>query len=209
MARTADPSLKATILQAARAAFAEKGYTDTRMSDIAKRAGIAVGTIYLYFKNKEAICNAFSDISNKRILDEALPLLGQGDWATAIANGLRASLRVMEEEKDIMSLLYLNIGFGPWENYLPTETDLAVFTTFQQILEARMKTGECRVYDAGALTQLISNLVERTAVGCLLMGAGDLKDVEQPLIAFVQNALVNPDYKPTTQRPKRFKRFGH
>ena len=86
MARTADPALRNTILQAARAVFAEKGYADARMNDIAKRAGIAVGTIYLYFKNKEAMCNAFADIVNKRILEESLPLLHKGDLATAIAN---------------------------------------------------------------------------------------------------------------------------
>jgi AcrR family transcriptional regulator len=196
MARTADPSLKANILQAARQVFAEKGYADARMSDIAKHAGIAVGTIYLYFKNKEAMCSAFSDLTNKRILEEALPLLNEGDFATAIGNSLRTSIRVMEEEKDIMSLLYLTIGFGPWEDYQPTEADLALFTTFQQSLEARMATGECRPYDMAVMTQLISNLVERTAVGCLLMGAGDLKDFAEPMIAFVQNALVNPNYKP-------------
>jgi len=33
--------------------FAEKGFHLARISDIAKRAGIADGTIYLYFKNKE------------------------------------------------------------------------------------------------------------------------------------------------------------
>lgn len=203
MSRTADPALRATILHAAREVFAEKGYADARMSDIAKRAGIAVGTIYLYFKSKEAMCNAFSDLTNKRILEEALPLLKDSDLATAIANSLHASIRVMQEEKDIMSLLYLTIGFGPWENYQPTETDLAVYNTFQLSLEARMRTGECRKYDAAVLTQLISNLVERTVVGCLLMGAGDLKDFEQPLIAFVQNALVNPDYKPNKKTPTK------
>lgn len=202
MSRTADPSLRATILQAAREAFAESGYANTRMSDIAKRAGIAVGTIYLYFKNKESMCNAFNDIANTRILDEALPLLNEGNFATAIANSLRASMQVMQEEKDIMKLLYLNIGFGPFENYPPTETDMAVWTTFQKALQARMATGECRVYDTHVATQLISNLVERTAAGCLLMGAGEMKDFEEPLIAFVQNALVNPNYKPK-KRAKR------
>ena len=59
-----------------------------------------------------------------------------------------------------------------------------------------MKTGECPTYDAAVLTQIISNLVERTAVSCLLMGMGEMKDFEPPLIAFVQHALVNPDYKP-------------
>jgi AcrR family transcriptional regulator len=43
------------ILDAALAVFAEKGYAGARMEDIAARAGVTKGTIYLYFQNKEAV----------------------------------------------------------------------------------------------------------------------------------------------------------
>ena len=43
------------ILDAAVAVFAEKGFFTSRISDIADRASVADGTVYLYFKNKEEI----------------------------------------------------------------------------------------------------------------------------------------------------------
>src|SRR5678815_5631472 len=43
------------ILEAALAIFAEKGFAGARMEDIAERAGVTKGTIYLYFENKEAV----------------------------------------------------------------------------------------------------------------------------------------------------------
>jgi len=43
------------ILDAAVAVFAEKGFFTARVSDIADRASVADGTVYLYFKNKEEI----------------------------------------------------------------------------------------------------------------------------------------------------------
>ena len=43
------------ILDAAVAVFAEKGFFTSRVSDIADRADVADGTVYLYFKNKEEI----------------------------------------------------------------------------------------------------------------------------------------------------------
>jgi TetR/AcrR family transcriptional regulator, fatty acid metabolism regulator protein len=43
------------ILDAAVAVFAEKGFFTSRISDIADRAGVADGTVYLYFRNKEEI----------------------------------------------------------------------------------------------------------------------------------------------------------
>lgn len=43
------------ILDAAVSVFAEKGFHVSRVADIADRAGVADGTVYLYFKNKEEI----------------------------------------------------------------------------------------------------------------------------------------------------------
>jgi TetR/AcrR family transcriptional regulator, fatty acid metabolism regulator protein len=43
------------ILDAAVAVFAEKGFFNSRISDIADRADVADGTVYLYFKSKEEI----------------------------------------------------------------------------------------------------------------------------------------------------------
>ena len=46
------------ILRAATRVFAQSGYTGTRVSDIAREAGIAYGLVYHYFENKEAILNS-------------------------------------------------------------------------------------------------------------------------------------------------------
>jgi len=43
------------ILDAALKVFSEKGFAGARMDDIARRAGVTKGTIYLYFENKEAV----------------------------------------------------------------------------------------------------------------------------------------------------------
>lgn len=46
------------ITAAALALFVERGYAATRLEDIAARAGISKGTLYLYFENKEEIFKA-------------------------------------------------------------------------------------------------------------------------------------------------------
>ena len=48
------------ILSAALACFAEKGFAATRMEDVAARAGITKGTVYLYFESKEALFKALA-----------------------------------------------------------------------------------------------------------------------------------------------------
>jgi AcrR family transcriptional regulator len=46
------------ILEAALAVFAERGFAAARMEQIAARAGVSKGTIYLYFDSKEAVFRA-------------------------------------------------------------------------------------------------------------------------------------------------------
>src|ERR1700742_3509420 len=46
---------RAAIVEAAFDEFVARGFTATRIDDIAKRAGVAKGTIYLHFKDKESM----------------------------------------------------------------------------------------------------------------------------------------------------------
>jgi AcrR family transcriptional regulator len=48
-------SRPAEILASAVQEFVEKGYAATRLEDVARRAGVTKGTMYLYFENKEAL----------------------------------------------------------------------------------------------------------------------------------------------------------
>ncbi|MEK1871151.1 MAG: TetR/AcrR family transcriptional regulator [Rhizobium altiplani] len=61
---------RAEILAAAFACFAERGFAATRMEDVAARAGIAKGTVYLHFPDKERL---FIDL----VSGIAAPILGE------------------------------------------------------------------------------------------------------------------------------------
>src|SRR6186997_1225339 len=51
------------ILRAAIGVFAHNGYFNSKVADIAREAGIADGTVYLYFKSKEEILHSIFDRS--------------------------------------------------------------------------------------------------------------------------------------------------
>src|SRR6202158_997806 len=46
------------LIDAAIEVFAEKGFSGSRLEDVARRAGVSKGTAYLYFPNKEALFKA-------------------------------------------------------------------------------------------------------------------------------------------------------
>src|SRR4029077_8382820 len=56
------------ILQAAVKVFARNGFHATRVSEIAKAAGVADGTIYLYFKSKEELLISLFEDRVERLL---------------------------------------------------------------------------------------------------------------------------------------------
>lgn len=53
--KTGGPGVREAILAAAEAEFAEKGFAGAGIKDIARRAGVADGTIYNYFPGKDAL----------------------------------------------------------------------------------------------------------------------------------------------------------
>src|SRR5215203_4353184 len=59
------------ILRAATSVFAHNGFFNSKVADIAREAGVADGTVYLYFKSKEDILHSIFDRSVEEVLDAA------------------------------------------------------------------------------------------------------------------------------------------
>jgi TetR/AcrR family fatty acid metabolism transcriptional regulator len=66
--RPAGGDKRAAIIRAAIRVFAHNGYFNSKVADIAREAGVADGTVYLYFKSKEEILHSIFD----RSVDEAV-----------------------------------------------------------------------------------------------------------------------------------------
>ena len=66
--RVAGGDKREAILRAATSVFAHNGYFNSKVADIAREAGVADGTVYLYFKSKEDILHSIFD----RSVEEAL-----------------------------------------------------------------------------------------------------------------------------------------
>jgi TetR/AcrR family fatty acid metabolism transcriptional regulator len=67
------------ILDAAVVEIARRGYYGTTVSAVARRAGVADGTIYLYFKNKEEILVSIFERAMRRFIDDAQPIVDATD----------------------------------------------------------------------------------------------------------------------------------
>ena len=102
MARPKKDDKRARILQAAVRVFARKGYFAARVSEIARKAGVADGTIYLYFRNKEDILVSLFDEVMGAHLGVAREELRQAPGPAARLHALAEHhLRALGENRDL------------------------------------------------------------------------------------------------------------
>src|SRR5207302_10650932 len=99
---------RAAILDAALEEFAARGFAATRLDDVARRARIAKGTIYLYFRDKESL---FQELVRTMLspLVGTIEALGAADLPLGSLAGHIAELFVREvyetRRKDVVRLM--------------------------------------------------------------------------------------------------------
>jgi TetR/AcrR family transcriptional regulator, fatty acid metabolism regulator protein len=90
------------ILDAAVKVFARKGYFAARVSDIARKAGVADGTIYLYFRNKEDILvKLFDELMAEHVLRVRDALRGLSTTAERLHVVAERHLQALGENRDL------------------------------------------------------------------------------------------------------------
>src|SRR2546427_6633872 len=75
--RNSTADKRAIILRAATRVFARNGYFNSKVADIAREAGVADGTVYLYFKSKEEILHSIFDKSVEEAVAEGRKQLAE------------------------------------------------------------------------------------------------------------------------------------
>jgi TetR/AcrR family fatty acid metabolism transcriptional regulator len=98
------------ILQAAVKVFARKGYHGARVSEIARRADVADGTIYLYFQNKEDILvSLFDEIMSEHLQDKRHQLEGLEDAPSRLLAIAETHLRLLGGNRDLAMVFQVEL----------------------------------------------------------------------------------------------------
>lgn len=195
MPRTAEPSRRDDILKAARAVFDEKGFNDARMAEIAQKAGVASGTVYLYFKSKEELVNALCEDYLSRLNTKILAALDNPDGTQAVADAVHITLEFAQEERDLVKLLDLRAALGKRADMLPA--DRKMLSSLAGATARKIERGEIRDYDPQTLAEIISGMMEWVTKACLVWGCGDIERYEKTVIRLLQAALVVEKRKPS------------
>ena len=98
------------IRRAAIKVFAKNGFYATRVSEIAKAAGVADGTIYLYFKNKDDVLISIFEDGLTRLLDLLNEVIATHDSVhDRLRKIVELQLGLLQEERDLAEVITVNL----------------------------------------------------------------------------------------------------
>jgi TetR/AcrR family fatty acid metabolism transcriptional regulator len=98
------------IINAATKIFAKKGFFQAKVSEIAKEAKVADGTIYLYFENKDSILISLFEEQMKRVLDDMREEISkETDAVKKIEKFALNHLKLIEQNKDVAEIIQVEL----------------------------------------------------------------------------------------------------
>jgi TetR/AcrR family fatty acid metabolism transcriptional regulator len=181
------------ILEAAVKVFARKGFGAATVAEVAREAGVADGTIYLYFKSKDDILVHFFTFKAQQVFDRFHAAVARGPDAVAkLRHLVRAHLSEFQKDPD-MALLYMvetHQGRRAAEDQIRTMSK-AYQDILSEILEQGQQEGLIRrdLY-VSLVRRFIVGAVEETIDTWLHSGHGyDLASMADPLVDLIVRGI--------------------
>jgi len=98
------------IIEAATKVFAKKGFYQSKISEIAKEAKIADGTIYIYFENKDDILISLFEEQMKGVIDNMeVQISGIDDPARKLERFASTHLDLIEKNQDMAEIIQVEL----------------------------------------------------------------------------------------------------
>ena len=98
--------------------FTEKGKKDTAISDIVKKAGVAKGTFYLYFKDKYDVLDKIILNKSTKVLSEAIKetkLNTFENFSDELLYFINYIVEFFKEENLMLKLIHKNLSWGVYK----------------------------------------------------------------------------------------------
>ncbi len=157
----------AEIMAAALDVFVERGFAATKLDDVAARAGVSKGTLYLYFSSKEELFKAVIQQDILPVLEQAEAMLAQhrGDTATLLRALLNLWWQVVGMTKlaGILKLIISESGnFPEVARYFYDNVGKGIDELLGKVLLSGIEKGEFRPVDVeSAIDAIVAPLLMR------------------------------------------------
>jgi AcrR family transcriptional regulator len=185
------------ILGAARELFASQGYEDTTIAQIAQAAGVAVGTVYLYFENKHDIvvdiCLALNAELAQVIQSPAILEMPLRQVPRAI---IEASFRNARVNKRFM-IYYQVEAQSEVETARLRGAKQQIADALDGFFQALVAQGQLPPFDTAAYAELLNDLVSAAMQQCFAFEHGEREAFyREGVIELVERLFFGPPLAP-------------
>ncbi|MFJ8237256.1 TetR/AcrR family transcriptional regulator [Ureibacillus sp. NPDC094379] len=153
------------IIDAAIIAIAENGYHHAQVSKIAKQAGVADGTIYLYFKNKEDILISVFQEKMGMFVESLQEIIQLGESSTEkLSQMIENHFKVLANDRHLATVTQLELRQSNKELRLKINTILKEYLRLlDDILIEGMLNGEFNpTMDVRLARQMVFGTIDET-----------------------------------------------
>ncbi len=106
----ADPEKRKRLLHAAIQTFGRRGFHEAKIADIAAEAGVAEGTVYLYFRNKEDLLGCVFDETMDEVLAQARAIRhAEGTAAEKATKLVGLHFSFIGQDRDLASVFQIEL----------------------------------------------------------------------------------------------------
>ena len=186
------------ILRAAIDEFARKGYFSARMSDVAKAASVADGTLYLYFEGKEhLLISIFDDVLSRFISQLKAEIEHVDDPIAKLEIMVRLHLQTLAQDRSLAQVLQIETRHSRRFMSLLTRGRLGEYLDLlRAIIQEGQDTGVFRRdLSPGLATDLVFGAVDELVNSWLLADdPGDLVRLSAPLMNLLTHGMVAPSH---------------
>jgi TetR/AcrR family fatty acid metabolism transcriptional regulator len=177
--RTTREDKRRRIIDAAVKVFAEKGFFGAKVSEIADAAGVADGTIYLYFKSKDDILISLFQEKMSEIVKQLQAILSElPDPETKMRRYVIEHLKLVARQPELMQVLTVELRQSARfiKEYSP-KAFARYLAVIGMIIEEGQKAGVFRKdIDAGILRRALFGLIDELSLEWVLRS----RDEKQP-----------------------------
>ena len=175
-----------TILRAAAKVFAQSGYFNAKVSDVARSAGVADGTVYLYFKNKHDLLTSIFSWAMGEFLTRARDELAEiANAKEKLLSFAKLHFSLLEQERDIAIVFQIELRQSTKFMEQFSKTYLAAYLQIlREIIEEGQKNGLFRTsLNAKLVAKLLFGMLDEMATNWVLShGNHSLTDMAEPVL---------------------------
>lgn len=186
------------ILDATYELFVEEGDIDATIGEIAERAGVAKGTFYLYFHDKEDLRDQLITQKSNEFFQKAVDALRATDLVAFDEQIIFVINYIINELVDntmALKLIAKNLSFGVFNQRLQDYMDNDKSDIVRSLLAAAKKSG-IRLRNPRVLLFMIIELTSSTCFSCILEEKPMSIDEYKPhLFAAIQQLIASATEK--------------